>query len=74
MRKNLSGLISLAFSIISEDSQLLKKAGFSLIIVIVKQFRKSIEKIRDEEEEEEVSEDANKRKIREFLENPLLLE
>jgi hypothetical protein len=74
LRKYLSSLISLAFSIISDDSQLLKKAGFSLIIVIVKLFKRSIEKIRDEEEDEEISEDANKRKIRDFLENPLLLE
>jgi hypothetical protein len=74
LRKNLGSLVSLGFSIISNDSQLLKKAGFSLIIVIVKLFKKLIEKIGDEEDEEELNEDANKKRVREYLENPLLLE
>ncbi len=51
LRKYLGQLISLSFTIISDDSQLLKKAGFSLINVIVKLFSKSIEKIGDEEDE-----------------------
>ena len=59
MRKHLGALISLAFSIISDDSSILKKAGFSLIIAIVKLFRHSIEKLRDDEEEEEDGEDSN---------------
>jgi hypothetical protein len=42
-------------------------------LVIVKLFKKTIEKIRDEEEEDQ-SEDKNKKRIRDFLENPLLLE
>lgn len=67
-------MVSLAFSIISDDSQKVKKGGFSLIITIVKLFKRTIERIRDEEEDEELTEDAHKKKIREFLENPLLLE
>jgi hypothetical protein len=74
LRKNLGSLVSLGFSIISNDSQLLKKAGFSLIIVIVKLFKRLIEKIGDEEDEEEFNEDSNKKRMREYLENPLLLE
>ena len=67
-------MVSLACSIISDDSQKVKKGGFSLIITIVKLFKRTIERIRDEEEDEELTEDAHKKKIREFLENPLLLE
>jgi hypothetical protein len=73
LKKYLGQLISLSFSIISDDSQLLKRAGFSLINVIVKLFSKSIEKIGDEDEEEE-SESLEKKRLKEYLENPLLLE
>lgn len=47
LRKYLGQLVSLAFAIISDDSHLLKKAGFSLIIELVKLFRTAIEEMRD---------------------------
>jgi hypothetical protein len=74
LRKYLGQLISLSFTIISDDSQLLKKAGFSLINVIVKFFSKSIEKIGDEEEDQEEGGSQEKKRIKDYLENPLLLE
>jgi hypothetical protein len=42
--------------------------------VIVKLFSKSIEKIADEEEEQEEGGSLEKKRIKDFLENPLLLE
>jgi hypothetical protein len=72
LRKYLGQLVSLSFTIISDDSQLLKKAGFSLINVIVKLFKTSIEKIGDEEDDDQGS--LEKKRIKEFLENPLSLE
>jgi hypothetical protein len=54
LRKHLGVLIQLSFSIISSDSVLLKKAGFSLLIVIIKLFKQCIEKIRDEDDEDEI--------------------
>jgi hypothetical protein len=74
LRKYLGQLISLSFTIISDDSQLIKKAGFSLINVIVKLFSKSIEKIGDEEEDQEEGGSQEKKRIKDYLENPLLLE
>lgn len=59
LRKNLSSLISLAFTIISDESQLLKKGGFSLIIQIVKMYSQAIEKMRDEEEDD--NDDTNQK-------------
>ena len=67
LRKYLGQLISLAFTIISDDSQMLKKAGFSLIIVLVKLFRQCIEKIGDDDEDPD-----NQMKV--YINNPLLLE
>jgi hypothetical protein len=71
--------VSLSFTIISDDSKLLKKSGFSLINILVKLFSKTIEKIRDEEEEEEDGDQSTaaskeKKRIKDYLENPLLLE
>lgn len=42
--------------------------------MIVKLFSKSIEKIADEEEEQEEGGSLEKKRIKDFLENPLLLE
>ena len=42
--------------------------------MIVKLFYKSIEKIADEEEEQEEGGSLEKKRIKDFLENPLLLE
>ena len=52
IRKYLSTLIGIAFTIISNDSVTLKKVGFSLIIVLVKLFSRTIEKIQDDDEDE----------------------
>lgn len=52
---------------ISDESNSLKKAGFSLIIVLVKLFRYSIEKISDDDEDPD-----NQNKV--YMNNPLLLE
>lgn len=71
LRKCLGQLISAAFAVISSDANLLKKAGFSLIIALLQKFKTSIEQIRDEDEEGEVSQ---QQRIRAYLENPLLLE
>jgi hypothetical protein len=53
IRKYLSTLISLAFTVISSDSVNMKKVGFSLIIVLVKLFRRTIEKISDDDEDQD---------------------
>ena len=75
IKSHASTLISLAFATLSQDSTNLKKVGFSLIICLVDLFSQSIEKIRDDEDEEELAKmDKQKLKIRTFLENPLLLE
>ena len=42
--------------------------------MIVNLFSKSIEKIADEEEEQEEGGSLEKKRIKDFLENPLLLE
>lgn len=60
-------LIGLAFTIISQDSVKLKKAGFSLIVVLVKLFSQTIEKIGDDD-------DNPSNKLKTFMNNPLLLE
>lgn len=51
IRKYLSTLISLAFSIISNYSVAMKKSGFSLVIVLVKLFSRTIEKISDDDDD-----------------------
>lgn len=65
IRGFLSQLIGLSFNVISSDCQKLKKTGFSLIITLVKRFKRCVESIGDDEE-------ANARDR--FLNNPLILE
>lgn len=51
IRKFLSTLIGLAFSIISNHSVSMKKSGFSLVIVLVKLFSRTIEKVGDDDDD-----------------------
>ncbi|CDW72650.1 heat repeat-containing protein 5b [Stylonychia lemnae] len=67
LKKHLGSLISLGFSIISDDSSILKRVGFSIIITIVKLFKFSIEKIGDDDDDPSNQMDV-------YQNNPLLLE
>ena len=51
LKKYLGQLISLGFSIISDESLMLKRVGFSIIIILVKLFKYCIERIGDDDDD-----------------------
>ena len=52
VRGQISNLITLAFTIISQDSTRLKKVGLKLVIEIVKLFSQASEKVGDDDDDE----------------------
>lgn len=75
VRSQAGNLITLAFTIISQESVRLKQVGLKLIIVLVKLFSQACDKVGDDDDDDDrVKSKPGDRRVKLFLNSPLLLE